>query len=509
MGSEAPGCPAPILEDRLRRHARLVVLGTCLLAGFRVLLFGAAFPFFSNTDEQAHFDLVYKYAYEGIPRGIVAFSPEAAQLIVAYESPEYLHESSTSDPTPPPLWKLPAGADRSFGEQSLLSQRLQRLNHESTQPPVYYAVAAAWYRLGKAFGVTGGWELYWVRLLNVLVFVGVVWASFRWMRWVVPESSYLALGVPVLLAAFPQAVIYTINGDVLSPLLFGAAFFGLSRLDLLSAPSPSRALAIGLAAAGAFLTKVSNLAIIVLLAVSAAVLVRRSIRDGRRWIGVAATVALACGLPVALWMTRNLIVLGDLTGSADKARLLDWSLKPAAELLNHPIFSLNGIVTFCNTVMTSYWRGEVVWHGAIMAWRWSDAFFSLSSAVFVAAAAVRYLRRSSTEENAARTLGRASLLVLAVSFFFLFSLSVMFDFGRCLAPSREFPYLASGRLIWGTVAPFLFLYAAGLDEALSALGLRRYRTLALLLIATSALASEAAISAPVFRSEYNLFHLPW
>jgi hypothetical protein len=44
------------------RHERKLILLLCAIAAVRVFIFSAAFPFFNNVDEQAHTDLVIKYA---------------------------------------------------------------------------------------------------------------------------------------------------------------------------------------------------------------------------------------------------------------------------------------------------------------------------------------------------------------------------------------------------------------------------------------------------------------
>ncbi len=44
------------------RYERLIIAGLCLAAAIRVFVFSAAFPFFNNVDEVAHFDLVFKYS---------------------------------------------------------------------------------------------------------------------------------------------------------------------------------------------------------------------------------------------------------------------------------------------------------------------------------------------------------------------------------------------------------------------------------------------------------------
>src|SRR5216117_1812241 len=67
-----------------------LVIGFCLLAALRVLVFSAAFPFFNNVDERRHFDLVMKYAYGHVPLGVELISPATLPYLSHYASPEFL-----------------------------------------------------------------------------------------------------------------------------------------------------------------------------------------------------------------------------------------------------------------------------------------------------------------------------------------------------------------------------------------------------------------------------------
>ena len=44
------------------RSQRLLILLLCFTAALRVFVFAAAFPFFSNGDEDLHFDLITQYS---------------------------------------------------------------------------------------------------------------------------------------------------------------------------------------------------------------------------------------------------------------------------------------------------------------------------------------------------------------------------------------------------------------------------------------------------------------
>jgi hypothetical protein len=84
-------------------------------------------------------------------------------------------------------------------------------------------------------------------------------------------------------------------------------------------------------------------------------------------------------------------------------------------------------------------------------------------------------------------------------------LSVQFDFGHSVYPSREFPYFSSGRLIAGALVPFAILVVYGIGRLLP----RRTRGLPLLALAAIiafVTASEIVVNRAVFRSEHNWFH---
>jgi len=73
-------------------------------------------------------------------------------------------------------------------------------------------LVSAWEALGLQ-----SWELaYWIRFLNPAAYVVLVWISYRLVRKVYPDRIFLWLGVPALLAVFPQDVYFGINREVLS-----------------------------------------------------------------------------------------------------------------------------------------------------------------------------------------------------------------------------------------------------------------------------------------------------
>src|SRR5260370_23596302 len=245
---------------KLAEHTvRWIVIGLCAAAAICVFVLGAAFPFFNNVDEQAHVDLVVKYAHAKPPRGIEPFASEAALYFAVYSTPEYfVTPEQYGGHYPPPNWLLPQDE-----LQKVLSDEIpfweSRLNHESGEPPLYYAIAGSWMNVGRLVGLRGLPLLYWMRFLNVGLAAALVWVGFAATRSTFPDNQFLQLGVPALLAVSPRSAFYSIQGDALSPLCFGIAFLGLAKLLQSERPGIAVAIWTGLAIAATCLVKTSNL----------------------------------------------------------------------------------------------------------------------------------------------------------------------------------------------------------------------------------------------------------
>src|SRR5262249_19008248 len=159
-------------------------------------IFSAAFPFFNNVDEVSHFDLTIKYSHGHIPRGLEPMSPEAGRFVALFGTPEYLQtpEQLPGGQVPPPLWTRSPDIVRQLLPRYLAALPSD-INFESSNPPLYYAVAALWLRVGRIFGLGGGLLLYWVRFLNMFVVSALVWLGYSTARLVFPERSWLPVGV--------------------------------------------------------------------------------------------------------------------------------------------------------------------------------------------------------------------------------------------------------------------------------------------------------------------------
>jgi hypothetical protein len=457
------------------------------MAAARVFFGCAALPLFNNIDEQMHFDLVLKYSRRHIPSRIERIDRGSAALIALWGSPEFFNapQAFPDGRVSLPLWDRPKEeAMAPLRERAGIWSR--RINLESNHPPVYYGAAGAWYELGRVFGLREAGAIYWIRFMNCAVAALVVWLAWIFAQRSFPKRPTYIWGLPMLAAAFPQDIWYGINSDALSPLLFGAAFFlALENSE-----------AAGLSAASAVLTKWTNLAIVPATVIFWALRRRFSRLELRQVAGFL--------LPIALWCAWKYANLGELTGDGEKTRLMGWTLTPISDWRSHPLFSFKGAAFFLDSFLKTFWRGELIWHGRRLFAGPLDWFYSISSCVFIAAAAWGIGAERDMKERAAVLGALASLGAVLVS---LVWASLRYDFGSTYYPSRAEPFMYSGRLAFGLLLPFLLLYLRGLRKLTPFLTDRMrlgfVAALAVILATASLLPLRGAMS-----SHYNWFHLP-
>lgn len=485
----------------------LVVWLLCALAATRVFVFSAVFPFFNNVDERSHFDLVMKYSLGQPPRGLEFNSKESLPYMSLYPSPEF-H-------APPqefeggyfgPMWTHPA-EEIEATRATIEEIRAKTRNFQCSQMPLYYALLGAWLNVGRALGIEGGYLLYWLRFANIGFIIALVWIAYWAASAVFPVNRAIPLGAATLAAFMPHDMFYSIENDVLSPICFGIAFVCLVRWWQTESSRISLGAVTGLALASTYLTKLGNIPLLVVAA--SALLLRAWLLFRRARLGAAIPAYVVCGLcaaiPVLLWSLRMKQAFGDFTGSAAKIELMTWTRKPFSDWWSHPIFTPVGFWTFISELIASFWRGGLSWHGKVMALPAIDGFYIVSTLLLLFVAIFAIFRRGQAVEQTAQF----GLWLALVSFIgaigFLGLLSIQFDFGTCVKPSRAQPFFTSGRLMSGALIPFLILYLYGLDRLLG-----RARPALLGIVGAIALlmtASEISISRGAFSSVYNLFHL--
>ena len=426
------------MERMNLRREKHIIAALAILGGLRITFMSVGLPFWNNVDEKAHADMVLRYAKWQIPVKMEHYSPESASLIVACDCKEYLLPREYSVRYHPPA-----------------SAYQETFNLDSEQPPGYYALAGAWYRIGQAIGLDGCPAMKWVRALNGVFFGLLLLVAGALARKLYPGDRLIGLGTPLLLMAMPQDLFYSINSDVPSALLCTSALLCLPS----GKSNSSRWIIAGLLASLALLTKYSNIGVLA-GGIVAGWWAWRNSRNHKPVARGLIIAGVAVSLPVLLWLIRNALVLGDPIGMRDKLAWLSWTPLPWSSLFEHPLFTLKGAGYFLGELARRGWRGEMVWHGLPMVNWLTDAWFTWSTGLFLIAAAFGCFRNLQQKQMG----DIVNSAVLLVSIAFLVWTSLAWDFGTCPYPSREMPFMVSARLISGGLASFLMLYLRGFQR---------------------------------------------
>jgi hypothetical protein len=499
-----------------RRFEAWIVGFLALFAAGRMLLLAATFPFFNNVDEIRHYDVVYKYAQGRLPRpDELRFDPSVMRNALLWSSPEYLRSrfSEEGAQVPPP----PGGDPRVLRSPVFRRQwsEYSRLHNTAVHPPTYYALAGLWWRLGHAAGIREPSLVYWTRGLGALFAAGLVLVARGLLLRTHGDDPLMHVGVPMLLAVFPQDAWFSVSNDALSPLAFGAAFALLCRVRAGPSPGFRQVALAGLLVGLTFLVKYTNVGVLV---------VALWAWGGRWWDALGgerasrprwseewrrATVFCAAAAVLVLpWLARNVVVFGEVMATSIPLESAGWFRKPLASFLPHPVFGFEGARRFFEMLATTFWRGEFVWFSERLRVVWADWAYQISSAVLLALAALGLLRRGASGSRRVEGLALVAVLVGVAT---LVGATLAYEFPVVGVPTRAEPYVGLGRYIGGVLLPFSILYVKGIRMLAGRLPerMRNPGAWALLLaIAAVALVSEALLGAGVFQSQYNWFHLP-
>lgn len=490
---------------------RGVVALLAVLACVRVVAFASAFPFFNNIDEYRHADRVLKYARGYRPeRALPRIEPQTAEWLAGFGSPEYIRRpedfpSGYPAPTPPEQMSSLMRARYDFK----LARYREFTSVDAQQPPVYPWIAGGWYRIGTGIGLAGIDALYFVRWLNGLALAAVVGASWLFLRRSHPDEIVMRLGVPLWIALYPNDFLYAVSDDVLMPLLGGLAF----ALTLTAtATTPTRTI-LAAAAGGvcsiALLDKwtaASFLPVAALLAIGGLLRAHRARSipaELRAW----SAFAVACAVPVALWIARNLEVSGDAMGMALKNAYIGVATVPRSRWITHPLLGPAAWFEFVPNIIRTFWRGEFSWNATPLRSGWIDPVYIASTGIAIALTAFASLRAA--RASLARRVERSSLVALASALAMLAAMSIFYEVGPQTWSGGR--YLSSNRYAAWALLPFAICYVRGIEIATRRVPepWRRAAFWSLLgaLLAWSTV-GEIVLSVPVFQSAWNWYHLP-
>jgi hypothetical protein len=488
-----------------------------LVGAARVFLFSSAFPLFNNVDEYSHFDAVCKYSRGALPHPErLHHDASTSRLIIWLGSPEYVVPPSRvpGGVYPRPPWSVSPEAASARLREGVRRLRGVRKNHELAQPPVYYAVAGGWYRLGETLRLPCGHLVFSIRWLNALFMVGLVWAAHRLACATGRRDPLTRIGVPLLVALFPQDAFYSISNDALSPLLTASALLAILRMHG-GHPRSSASVVAGLLTASAVLTKYTNCVVLIpAIAFTGMNLWKREFRQ-RGWLRCNLLFWVSAFAPIVAWGVRNAVLFGDPTARRLFFESLGWQPKPLGALFDHPIFSFPGLLHFLDGLCRDFWRGRFMWNGEFMAHTWADAVYVATSGVFLVVATVavarecaRWLRNRRLPAQPNADLG--AWLTVAGGVALLAFFSIWIETGERSVPPRDDPFFTMGRLISGCIVPFALLYVRGLGATTTWISERARASVRAglfgLVVATIAI-SEVWLSERPARSEYNWFHL--
>jgi hypothetical protein len=485
------------------KYEKIILIFMFLVAIIRIFAFSGAFPFFNNVDEHMHFDLVVKYARGYLPNKEFPyyFDKESVKYIARYETPEYINKI-----TLPPGFRKTSEMEASTTDDFLY----HKSNHELYSPPFYYMIAGLWYDIGKFIGLQDGYLLYWIRFLNLPIYCIMIWISYLFCKLIYPDDINIRLGTVILLAFIPQDVFYSISNDVMSSLMALISLYLM--LNIYISDKKLRVYCItGLMASTTVLVKLSNIPFIIVFGILFINLIHKYVKQNKIIQYRSHLIMLATSLltPIAIWCSFNYFKLGDATGTRAHIEFCGWQLKPFNELWHHPIFTLQGIYYFISHLITSFWRGEFVWHSQIINTKSSDVLYLISSVIFCLFG-MKSMLFEKNELISWKGLWN-KLLVLTPLLFILFLgyLSIKYDFCNDFYPSRKLPYFVSGRLMLASMIPLLITYIKGIEYLTIKIKNIVDPLIIIILIVSYSLYTEITVTYKlgIFANPLNLFHL--
>jgi hypothetical protein len=229
----------------------------------------------------------------------------------------------------------------------------------------------------------------------------------------------------------------------------------------------------------------------------------------RLWAG-----ALGVGAGLIGFGAYHAAVYGDAWAVREKVAYLTWTVKPVCDWLDHPVFSFPGFCTFLRDTVVTFWRGELYWResmlevGSGMDYAYALATLATMLVPPLVVGRVWLERRRGGTGSLSPPAAACVLLgwlLLGGGLFFLGWMSIRFDFGRCFFPSRDFPFMAAGRLISTILLPFLVAHVVTMNTLLGFAG--RWKALYWVVFLCCCTVFQLYYARAACESSFNWFHL--
>ncbi|NLX08399.1 MAG: glycosyltransferase family 39 protein [Chloroflexi bacterium] len=331
------------------------------------------------------------------------------------------------------------------GFDPALTDRIDTLEYEDHQPPLYYLLQAPVYAASDG-------DLVALRLFSALIGAGVVLAAWATLRALFPRWPALALTGAAFMAFLPQhvSILASVSNDSLAELLVGLTL--LASVRYLDRTQPRPPIALGLLVGAALLTKTTIYFLAGIAGLAVLLRWRRARWPLREAAGHIAAVLIPAVLLGGLWWARNLDVYGgtDFTGLArhDAVTVGQPRTDDYIETMYGGSTRLY-LENYARTTFRSFW-GQFGWMGVVMA-GWTYTLFLLF-AVGVVPGAILFAGRHSWPRGLTPA-QRESL--------FLFGIVLALVLAAYVLYNLDFVQF-QGRYLYPALVPLALLAALGL-----------------------------------------------
>lgn len=433
------------MKTPLHRLLELTLLAAILI-GYGVLAsaYGVRTPDWQIPDETAHYNYIRQLAEAGrypvIEQGDWKQSYQTMMTTCSFHPATLENDPSLASINPPYL--------QACGYDPNLVEGVETIEYEDHQPPLYYTVQAAVFRL------TDG-DITAMRLFSALLGGGAILAAWGIVRRLFPEQPWLAILTAGIIAFIPQrlAIMGGISNDALAETMGGLTLL-LATIYLTREHVNWRfAVGMGLVAGLVFLTKTT---VYYTTGIAGLAIIVRWWRE--KWaLPIAAQQILGFGLVAvaigSIWWLHSIDVYGgtDFLGLQRHDQVVEGQLRTEAYIER----DLNGstrlyLENLTRTTFQSFW-GQFGWMGYPMQPRIYTGLRVLLGVLLVGVAIYGIRNRWP------RTLSRPQREVLA-----LLGLSILLVGAQFLLYNRSFVQF-QGRYLYPALIPLALGMALGAD----------------------------------------------